>query len=88
MTTNTERFKALIEATARELYPDSSEEDEPHFQVYTKHQEVFAVAYEKDPDAFEGIRFLNDEDGLPLWIRPGCEDDWQPNHELEHEDLD
>lgn len=88
MTTNTERFKALIEAVSLDLFPDAANQEYTHFERYDKQQEVFAVAFERDPEAFDGIQFLNDEDGLPLWVRPGYEDQWKSNHEFEDEDFD
>lgn len=45
-------------------------------------EEVFAVAYEKSPDTFDGIAYLNSEDGFPLWVREGVE--W--SHDLDTDD--
>lgn len=45
-----------------------------HYQMSTK---VFDVAFERHPELFEGCQWFNNEDGLPLWVRPGVE--WVPD---------
>ena len=88
MTTNTERLQSLLKAISNELYPDAADQNFSHFERYDKEQEIFALAFEREPEAFDGLRFLNNEDGLPVWIRPGYEDHWKSNHELDDEDFD
>lgn len=49
-------------------------------------EEGFAATYEKHPELFDGISYINSEDGFPLWVREGVE--WIPDHELDDDDDD
>jgi hypothetical protein len=55
------------------------ESDEKGFSY--QHNEMvgdaLAATYEQHPDLFEGIDYINTEDGFPLWVREGY--DWQPD---------
>lgn len=39
-------------------------------------EETVRVAYERRPDIFDGINWINSDLGFPLWVREGVE--WQP----------
>lgn len=77
---NVERFKAIVEAVGRELYPDAKPEN--FFVDFERLEEIYATAYERDPEAFDGVQWVNNEEGMPLWVRPGVE--WQTD--LDDED--
>jgi hypothetical protein len=34
---------------------------------------VYSTAYERRPELFESIQWINDEAGLPIWVKPGVE---------------
>lgn len=38
--------------------------------------EVLDTAFKERPDLFENMQWINTEEGLPLWVRPGV--DWSP----------
>ena len=80
---NVERFKEIVEAVGRELYPDAKPES--IFVEFVRSEEIYATAFERDPDAFEGVQWVNNEDGMPVWVRPGVE--WQTDLE-DDEDYD
>ena len=50
---------------------------------YDMQCEVFDRLYEEQPTLFTNYQWINDETGMPLWVRPGV--DWIPQHELEDE---
>lgn len=71
----------FIEQKSAELYP--KEVWEP---LYAKHEsiglctelydlrcEVMEACFEERPELFEGIKWVNDDNGMPLWVRPGVE---------------
>jgi hypothetical protein len=74
-------FIDLVEGIAAELYTQSQWEDaiengSPlNLEHYEMLQEVYDTAYERDPDAFKGIQWINSDYGMPAWVRPGVE--WQ-----------
>lgn len=36
-------------------------------------EEVIDTAFNRKPELFENIRWFNDENGLPIWVRPDVE---------------
>ena len=38
--------------------------------------QVLDVVFERKPEVFESIQWINTEFGFPLWVRPGV--DWEP----------
>jgi len=38
--------------------------------------QVLDVAFERNPNVFESIQWINSDYGFPLWVRPGVE--WSP----------
>lgn len=47
-----------------------------HHALYDMQTEVLETAYFKKPELFENMQWINTEEGLPLWVRPGVE--WSP----------
>ena len=39
------------------------------------YENVYATAYERRPELFDSIHWINDEAGLPIWVKPGV--DWE-----------
>lgn len=87
MTTKTQRraerkyagFIQLVENVAAELYSqdeweEASNSDSPlnvdHLSMLSS---VYATAYGRDPEAFNGIQWINSDYGIPAWVRPGVE---------------
>lgn len=76
-------FLNLVEAVAEELYTkaewqEAIDNDGPlqmtHLEMLS---EVYDKAFERDPEAFGNIQWINSEYGMPAWVRPGVE--WSPN---------
>lgn len=40
-------------------------------EYYEMQCSVFEEAFERKPELFDGIRWVDTEDGMPLWVRPG-----------------
>jgi hypothetical protein len=86
MATKARNYKGLvhlIERTATNMYSDEEwrqAEKEAETNIGMTYNfmlsDVYAAAYEEDPTSFEGVNWVNSEDGLPVWVRPGV--DWQP----------
>ena len=53
---------------------------------YDMQCEVFDTLFSQQPDLFVNYQWINDETGMPLWVRPGVE--WVPQHELDDDDDD
>ena len=53
------------------------------FELYDMKCEVFNRLFDETPDYFNEYQWINDEDGMPLWVRPGV--NWVPQHELDDE---
>ena len=51
------------------------------FELYDCKCEVLEALFEKEPELFSDYRWINDESGMPLWVRPGV--DWIPQHEID-----
>ena len=45
---------------------------------------VLEALFEEQPELFEGSSWMNDDNGMPLWVRPGVT--WIPDFELDDED--
>lgn len=53
------------------------------FAYYDMQCEVFEKLYNETPDLFQNYQWINDDSGMPLWVRPGV--NWVPQHELDDE---
>jgi hypothetical protein len=51
------------------------------FELNAMQSHVLDVLFEEMPSLFQGIRWMNDESGMPLWVRPGVE--WQLDTDYE-----
>lgn len=74
----------LIERTSDRLYSkdewkeaDKETETNVGFKYYDMLSSVYDTAFAEDPSAFEGVYWINSDDGLPVWVRPGV--NWQPS---------
>lgn len=87
--THEEAFSQAIDRKSLELYPKSNWETSRKnydslgldIEYYDMQCATFDALYEEDPALFDGFQWINSEDGMPLWVRPGI--DWIPDHELE-----
>lgn len=52
-------------------------------QLYDMKCSVFETLFDEQPDMFADYQWINDDNGMPLWVRPGVE--WIPEYELEDE---
>jgi hypothetical protein len=74
-------FINLVEGVAAELYTKkewlaAEEKGSPlHLEHFSMLEEVYSLAFERNPDAFKTIQWIDSEYGLPAWVRPGVE--WQ-----------
>jgi len=85
-------LESAIELVSAELY--SKSEWAPHLEqfdkiglsidLYDMRLEVIAEVYERFPELFEDIEYLNDENGMPLWVRPGVT--WTPDLDTTEDD--
>lgn len=48
---------------------------------YDMQCETYGAVYDENPDLFEGCEWINSEDGMPLWVRPGTR--WIPDYKLD-----
>lgn len=82
-------FAEVVQTTALELFPEPEwvaaknqfEEIGINTEYYDMRCTVFETAYDRYPHLFERYQWINDENGMPLWVRPGV--DWVPDYELE-----
>jgi hypothetical protein len=73
-------FISLVEATAAELYSEEAWSDanaNDPIALDSMTTEVYDLAFERDPSKFEGIMWINSENGIPNWIRPGYDHAWE-----------
>lgn len=72
-------FATLCEGVAAELYSQAEWDKVNGNEAYISsayHEmlsEVYDLAFERKPEAFEGIQWINSDDGIPAWVRPGVE---------------
>jgi len=52
-------------------------------EYYEMQCEVFDALYEDKPELFTEYQWINADDGMPLWVRPGVE--WIPEHFYEED---
>lgn len=71
-----QRLKALIDSVGQEMFPNGLPEDPSVLPNFSDSCDVIQAAFERDPEAFEGINSVENEAGLPIWVREGY--DWQP----------
>lgn len=74
-------FVTLVESVAHELYSKSEWEEaeaDPCFLLKTDMlTNVYDTAFTRNPKAFDNIQWINDDNGMPAWVRPGVE--WSPD---------
>jgi hypothetical protein len=89
-----QQFADTIERVSKELFPELEWKEAGHsdsplkVELMFMRSHVFKIAFEKHPEVFEGLNWVHDEeDSVPLWIRPGMDDDWAA-HYLSNDDDD
>lgn len=76
-------FLNLVDNVSSELYSkkeweEARAESQLGLQVLEMESNVYDTAYEREPEAFKGIQWINSSDSeLPAWVRPGVE--WNPD---------
>jgi len=83
------KLEAAVNEQGYKLYPKEEwdkqnaiyEERGINFELNCMLEEALDKTFEVSPELFEGANWFNDDNGLPLWIRPGVE--WVPDNELE-----
>jgi hypothetical protein len=89
-----DELTAYIQKRSAELYPESvwkplqvqCEEIGLCTELYDLRCEVMETCFEEKPELFEGIRWINDENGMPLWVQPGVEWTIEEDDEDEFQD--
>ena len=85
---------AAIDKKAEELFP-KEEWDKYQAQydriglcteLYDMRCSVLETLFEEQPELLADIPWINDDNGMPLWVRPGVT--WIPDHELDDEEDD
>jgi hypothetical protein len=85
-------LEAAIERLAANLYtPDEWQQHISQYEdiglsteLYDMRCHVLEELYELDPSLFDDINWMNDDNGMPLWVRPGVT--WIPSFELDDND--
>jgi hypothetical protein len=62
---------------------DIQEQTGLSFELNVMRSHVLDVLFEEKPYLFQGIRWMNDDSGMPLWVRPGVE--WQLDTDYEED---
>lgn len=80
----------FVEKISLELYPKEewdrlNAEQERRtiapFELNIMREEVYEECFKQKPELFEGVQWINSDEGMPLWVREGVE--WIPEHELD-----
>lgn len=74
-------LQKYLQRRAEEMFPPETwkplEEQEEKIglctELYDMRCEVFETCFEEKPELFEGLRWINDDNGMPLWVKPGVE---------------
>lgn len=75
-------FVDLIENVSLEMFSkdqwDKARADNISLELNLMQSAVYDKAFERKPEAFTGIQWINSTDGItPAWVRPGV--DWEPD---------
>ena len=74
-----------IDAHATRLFPQEEWDKQNaiydqrgiNFELNCMIEDVITDVFTTKPELFEGAQWINDDNGLPLWVRPGVE--WVPD---------
>jgi hypothetical protein len=75
----------FIISVGRELCP-GYDPDNASSTEYFQQCEIYSTAYDRRPELFNKLQWINNDDGMPLWVRPGVE--WKPEYDLSYDDDD
>lgn len=90
-----EDFAEYLQELALELYPQEEWDKQNQelerisispFELLVMRQAVYEEGFRRRPEIFEGINWINSDEGMPLWVREGVE--WIPDYELDDESED
>jgi long-subunit fatty acid transport protein len=82
MTTATtyDPLSSLIDSISMELFTKEQWEDARGTDYFLGTydfndmlSQVMGLAFERSPNTFNGVQWINDDYGFPLWVRPGVE---------------
>ena len=78
-----DEYSDYVDNLSHKVFPKEQWEEVKQLEGFAKHHalydmqtEVLETAFYKRPDLFENMQWINTEEGLPLWVRPGV--DWSP----------
>ena len=77
------QLNSFLISVSKELFPDHDPNGETALDYFLQ-CDVYGEAYDRRPELFDKLLWINDEDGMPLWVRPGV--DWIPDHELDDDE--
>ena len=91
--TREEQFAKELDRVSLELYSqDDWETSRSNYETigidieyYDMQCHALDELFTTKPDLFEGYQWINSEDGMPLWVRPGV--DWRPEYEYEDDHI-
>lgn len=79
------KFVEVVEDLAKELYSDeewkavqNTDKNHVGMKYFDMLSTVYQAAFERRPEVFKNIHWVNSEEGFPLWVRPGL--DWTPSY--------
>ena len=84
--TREEQFAKELDRKSLELFtPDQWTTSRSNYEqigidieYYDMQCAAFDALFEEKPQLFEDYQWINSEDGMPLWVRPGV--DWKPDY--------
>jgi hypothetical protein len=84
--TKTDALSALIDSISTELF-SKDDWDEARgtdsligsTEYNDMLSQVLDAAFNRQPESFKGMQWINTEWGFPLWVRPGVE--WEPEED-------
>jgi hypothetical protein len=81
-----DEFAELVDQISLELFTKEQWEEAGQFDDLMGTSDstdmlcqVLDAAFERNPDVFESIQWINSDYGFPLWVRPGVE--WEPEND-------
>jgi hypothetical protein len=84
--THKDEFAELVDHISLELFTKEQWEEAGQFDDLMGTSDsadmlcqVLDVAFERNPDVFDSIQWINSDYGFPLWVRPGVE--WEPEND-------
>ena len=70
--------KVGAEMFTKEEWDQANSDNAIQFELKDMLSSVYQGSFERNPDVFGDIRWINSDDGFPLWVRPGV--NWEPDN--------